>query len=144
VPPRFFADIFLTPLEATRIRLVSDRTYASGLTTGFARLAREGGLREMYAGFLPIICKYALAQNHLYSCENSPQSGRQIPYAIGQFTVNELCHELVFRQLSEETKRNLGPSDRFGIALGSGITAGFAAAILSHVFLLIHRMLLRH
>ena len=59
---RFFADILLTPLEATRIRLVSDRTYASGLTTGFARLAREGGLREMYAGFLPIICKYVLAR----------------------------------------------------------------------------------
>ncbi|KAF8506303.1 mitochondrial carrier [Gautieria morchelliformis] len=109
----FFADILLTPLEATRIRLVSDRTYASGLTTGFARLAREGGLREMYAGFLPIICK-------------------QIPYAIGQFTVNEFCHELAYRQLSEETKRNLGPSGRFTIALGSGIMAGFTAAILSH------------
>ncbi|KAG9000498.1 hypothetical protein FRB90_011815 [Tulasnella sp. 427] len=53
----FFADILLTPLEATRIRLVSDRKYASGLVTGFARLAREGGIREMYAGFLPILCK---------------------------------------------------------------------------------------
>ncbi|KAG8738497.1 hypothetical protein FRC10_006782 [Ceratobasidium sp. 414] len=53
----FFADILLTPLEATRIRLVSDRTYASGLTTGFARMAREGGIQELYAGFLPILCK---------------------------------------------------------------------------------------
>ena len=42
----FFADILLTPLEATRIRLVSDSTYASGLTTGFMRMAREGGVRE--------------------------------------------------------------------------------------------------
>jgi len=67
----------------------------------------------MYAGFLPIICK-------------------QVPYAIGQFTVNEFCHEIAMRQLSEEQKRNLGPSGRFGIALGSGIIAGFAAAILSH------------
>jgi solute carrier family 25 phosphate transporter 3 len=55
---RFFADILLTPLEATRIRLVSQRGYASGLTTGFARMAREGGVRELYAGFLPILCKY--------------------------------------------------------------------------------------
>jgi len=54
---RFFADILLTPLEATRIRLVSERNYASGLVTGFTRLAREGGIREMYAGFLPILCK---------------------------------------------------------------------------------------
>lgn len=54
---RFFADILLTPLEATRIRLVSQRGYATGLVSGFARLAREGGVRELYAGFLPILCK---------------------------------------------------------------------------------------
>jgi solute carrier family 25 phosphate transporter 3 len=53
----FFADILLTPLEATRIRLVSERGYASGLTTGFARLAREEGMSGLYAGFLPILCK---------------------------------------------------------------------------------------
>jgi len=51
---RFFADILLTPLEATRIRLVSDRKYATGLVSGFTRIAREGGIRELYAGFLPI------------------------------------------------------------------------------------------
>lgn len=65
----FFADILLTPLEATRIRLVSQRNYATGLVTGFTRLAREGGIREMYAGFLPILCK-------------------QIPYAIGYVPLN--------------------------------------------------------
>ena len=55
---RFFADILLTPLEATRIRLVSERGFATGLVSGFMRIAREGGLRELYAGFLPILCKY--------------------------------------------------------------------------------------
>ncbi|KAJ8520716.1 hypothetical protein ONZ45_g2503 [Pleurotus djamor] len=108
----FFADILLTPLEATRIRLVSQRNYATGLVSGFARLAREGGVRELYAGFLPILCK-------------------QIPYAIGQFTVNEFCHELVYRKMSEETKRSLTGTSKFTIALGSGVVAGFAAAILS-------------
>ncbi|KAL0961434.1 hypothetical protein HGRIS_006379 [Hohenbuehelia grisea] len=108
----FFADILLTPLEATRIRLVSEKNYASGLVTGFSRLAREGGIRELYAGFLPILCK-------------------QIPYAIGQFTVNEFCHELVYRTMSEEKKRSLSSTSKFSIALGSGVVAGFAAAILS-------------
>ena len=55
---RFFADILLTPLEATRIRLVSDPKYASGLVSGFTRLASEEGLQGLYAGFLPILCKY--------------------------------------------------------------------------------------
>jgi len=61
------------------------------------------------------------------------RSVRQIPYAIGQFTVNELCHEAVYRNMSEETKRSLTGAAKFNIALGSGITAGFAAAILSQV-----------
>ena len=55
---RFFADILLTPLEATRIRLVSQRGYATGLVSGFTRLAREEGMRGLYSGFLPILCKY--------------------------------------------------------------------------------------
>ncbi|GJF00516.1 mitochondrial carrier [Phanerochaete sordida] len=108
----FFADILLTPLEATRIRLVSQHGYANGLVSGFTRLAREEGMRGLYAGFLPILCK-------------------QIPYAIGQFTVNEFCHELAFRSMSEETRRSLSGGSKFAIALGSGVVAGFAAAILS-------------
>ncbi|KAF5385623.1 hypothetical protein D9757_005554 [Collybiopsis confluens] len=109
----FFADILLTPLEATRIRLVSERGYATGLASGFTRLAREGGVSQLYAGFLPILCK-------------------QIPYAIGQFTVNEFCHELAFRNMSEEAKRNMSDLSKFSLSLGSGVIAGFAAAILSH------------
>lgn len=66
---RFFADILLTPLEATRIRLVSERGYASGLTTGFARLVREGGVRELYAGFIPILFKYVKGSLPLFLCK---------------------------------------------------------------------------
>lgn len=53
----FFADILLTPAEAVRIRLVSDRKYASNMLTGFQRMAAEGGLKELYAGFVPILAK---------------------------------------------------------------------------------------
>lgn len=58
---------------------------------------------------------------------------RQIPYAIGQFTVNEFCHEAVFRSVSEEKRMAMQSSSitMFNINLGSGIIAGFAAAILS-------------
>ncbi|KAK4703471.1 hypothetical protein P7C70_g2749, partial [Phenoliferia sp. Uapishka_3] len=108
----FFADVLLTPLEAVRIRLVSDRTYASGLVPGFLRMSREGGLRELYAGFIPIVCK-------------------QVPYAVGQFTVNEWAHEVVYQQMSKETRENLSGLQETGVTLGCGVTAGFAAAILS-------------
>eukprot|EP01052_Picozoa_sp_SAG31_P053379 SAG31_NODE_13656_length_855_cov_0.908730_2_plen_68_part_00 len=44
----FIADIFLCPLEATRIRLVSEPTFASGMLTAMPKLAAEQGV---IAGF---------------------------------------------------------------------------------------------
>jgi hypothetical protein len=35
--------------------------------------------------------------------------------------------------MSEEARHTLSPTSKFTIALGSGIIAGFAAAVLSHV-----------
>ena len=131
---RFFADILLTPLEATRIRLVSQRGYATGLVTGFTRLAREGGVRDLYAGFLPILCKCVISRALLKAiADKCNLLYRQIPYAIGQFTVNEFCHELALRNMTKEQKLDLSNTKKLTISLGSGIIAGFAAAILSHV-----------
>lgn len=53
----FFADIALCPLEATRIRLVSEPTFASGLLSGFSKIARTEGLGAFYSGFGPILFK---------------------------------------------------------------------------------------
>ncbi|SGY47586.1 BQ5605_C001g00545 [Microbotryum silenes-dioicae] len=108
-----FRHILLTPLEAVRIRTVSDRTYASGLATGFLRMAREGGVSEMYAGFVPILFK-------------------QIPFALGQFVTNEWAHETVYKQLSAEKRKNLSVLEETGITLGCGVVAGISAAVLSH------------
>lgn len=109
----FFADMLLAPAEATRIRLVSDPKFAPSMASAFTKLVSQEGVGSLYAGFLPLICK-------------------QIPYAIGQFTVNEFCHELALKNMSEETKRNLTSTQNFGITLGSGLIAGAAAAVLSH------------
>jgi hypothetical protein len=40
----FFGDIALCPFEATRIRLVSQPTFASGLATGLSKIARQDGI----------------------------------------------------------------------------------------------------
>lgn len=53
----FFADIALCPLEATRIRLVSEPTYASGLVSGFGKMLKNEGFGAFYAGFGPILFK---------------------------------------------------------------------------------------
>ncbi|KUI69233.1 Mitochondrial phosphate carrier protein [Cytospora mali] len=109
----FFADIALSPLEATRIRLVSQRGYASGLVPGFMRMAREEGLRGFYSGFVPLLFK-------------------QVPYAVGQFSVHEAVNEVIFRTMGPEKKAKLTQLQSTGVELTSGVVAGVAAAVLSH------------
>ncbi|PSR79536.1 mitochondrial carrier domain-containing protein [Coniella lustricola] len=109
----FFADIALCPLEATRIRLVSQRGYATGLASGFMRMAREEGFRGFYSGFVPLLFK-------------------QVPYAVGQFSVHEAVNEMIFRTMGPDRKARLSQLQLTGVELTSGIVAGAAAAVLSH------------
>ncbi|KAM0326535.1 hypothetical protein ACHAQA_006404 [Verticillium albo-atrum] len=109
----FFADILLCPLEATRIRLVSQRGFATGLTSGFARLAREEGFKGFYSGFVPLLFK-------------------QVPYAVGQFSVHEAAVEAIYRTIGSERKEKLTHLQNTGVELSSGVVAGVAAAVLSH------------
>jgi len=53
----FFADIALCPLEATRIRLVAEPTFATGLVSGMGKIASQEGLGAFYSGFGPILFK---------------------------------------------------------------------------------------
>ncbi|KAK3371440.1 mitochondrial carrier domain-containing protein [Lasiosphaeria ovina] len=105
----FFASIALCPLEATRIRLVSDPTYANGLIGGFSKIFRTEGLGAFYAGFGPILFK-------------------QIPYTMAKFVVYEKVAEAAFRRFPKET---LSDPMQTVVNLGSGLIAGFAAAIVS-------------
>ncbi|CCK68460.1 Mir1p KNAG_0B00110 [Huiozyma naganishii CBS 8797] len=106
----FFADIALCPLEATRIRLVSQPTFANGLVGGFSRILKEEGVGSFYSGFTPILFK-------------------QIPYNIAKFLVFERASELYYSIVG--AKDSLSGAMVTGVNLLSGLTAGFAAAIVS-------------
>merc|ERR1712036_158839 len=63
----FIADVFLCPLEAARIRQVSDPTFAKGTIAALQKLvAVDGVLKGYYSGFVPILFK-------------------QIPYTMAKF-----------------------------------------------------------
>ncbi|KAH8897822.1 mitochondrial phosphate carrier protein-like protein [Thozetella sp. PMI_491] len=105
----FFADIALCPLEATRIRLVSEPTYANGLIGGFGKMLRTEGIGAFYAGFGPILFK-------------------QVPYTMTKFVAYEKVAEAIF---SVYPKHTLSDGGQTAVNLGSGLIAGFAAAIVS-------------
>ncbi|KAJ6553659.1 mitochondrial carrier domain-containing protein [Mycena sp. CBHHK59/15] len=105
----FFADIALCPLEATRIRLVSQPTFASGLVGGFGKILKTEGVSAFYSGFGPILFK-------------------QVPYTMAKFVVFEKVSELAFAHLDKAAMSDL---QQTGVNLGSGLIAGLAAAIVS-------------
>jgi len=105
----FFADIALCPLEATRIRLVSDPTYANGLVGGFSKMLKNEGIGAFYAGFGPILFK-------------------QIPYTMAKFVVFEKVNEAIYGYVDKSTASS---GKQTAINLGSGLMAGFAAAFVS-------------
>lgn len=53
----FFASIALSPLEATRIRLVSNPSFASGMIDGLSKILRQESAGALYSGFVPILFK---------------------------------------------------------------------------------------
>jgi len=107
------ADVFLCPLEATRIRLVSDPSYASGLIGAFPKILKnEGIIRGFYSGFAPILFK-------------------QIPYTMAKFAVQGYAAEKIY-QGAGLTPKTASETAKMSIALSSGVIAGVASAIISH------------
>lgn len=109
----FIADIFLCPLEATRIRLVSNPSFANGLLPAATRLLKEEGLlRGFYSGFGPILLK-------------------QVPYTMAKFAVQGVAAEQIATSMGKQLSELQGGM-KMGVNLASGVIAGVAAAIISH------------
>lgn len=111
----FIADVFLCPLEATRIRLVSNPEYASGLIGAFPKIIRDDGvLKGFYSGFGPILLK-------------------QIPYTMAKFAVQGAAAEAIANSANIDLANpNTSQNTKMAVALSSGVIAGVAAAIISH------------
>ncbi|ORX37113.1 mitochondrial carrier domain-containing protein [Kockovaella imperatae] len=107
----FFADVALCPLEATRIRLVSQPDFASGLVGGFGRILREEGPGAFYAGFGPILFK-------------------QVPYTMAKFGVFEVAVEQIL-SATGKSKDSLTGAQTQALNLSAGVIAGCAAAVIS-------------
>jgi solute carrier family 25 phosphate transporter 3 len=109
----FIADIFLCPLEATRIRLVSDPKFADGLVSAVPKIiSQDGFVKGFYSGFGPILFK-------------------QIPYTMAKFAVQGKAAEVIEKATNTNPK-TASDSWKMTISLMSGTVAGVAAAIISH------------
>jgi solute carrier family 25 phosphate transporter 3 len=107
------ADLFLCPLEAIRIRSVSDASFPKGVGSGIARMVQtDGVIRGLYAGLGPILFK-------------------QVPYTMAKFAVQGKVAEIIYKIQGSSPEKN-SKSSNISISLASGVVAGIAAAIISH------------
>merc|ERR1711990_562965 len=109
----FIADVFLCPLEATRIRQVGDEALSKlSMPGAFAAIAaKDGIIGGFYSGFVPILFK-------------------QIPYTMAKFAVQGQAAEVMYGTLPP--RETLGKGTKMGVSICSGVIAGVAAAIISH------------
>eukprot|EP00919_Chromeraceae_sp_WS-2016_P018511 GHVR01043953.1.p1 GENE.GHVR01043953.1~~GHVR01043953.1.p1 ORF type:complete len:208 (+),score=52.16 GHVR01043953.1:388-1011(+) len=109
----FIADIFLCPLEATRIKLVNNPKFASNMFDAIPRIAKSEGLvRGFYSGFFPILFK-------------------QIPYTMAKFAVQGAAAESIYSMVGS-SPTTMSHKGNVCVSFGSGIIAGIASAIISH------------
>jgi len=108
----FIADLFLCPLEAVRIRSVSDSSFPKGLGAGFSKYVATDGVLGLYAGLGPILFK-------------------QVPYTMAKFAVQGKAAEMIYGATGTNVATS-GGGWNLGVSLGSGVIAGVAAAIISH------------
>lgn len=108
----FIADLFLCPLEAVRIRSVSDPTFPKGLGPGMARMLSTDGVLGFYAGLGPILFK-------------------QIPYTMAKFSVQGKAAEMIYGSMGSSPEK-LSKGTNVSVSLASGVIAGVVAAVVSH------------
>ena len=104
----FIADLFLCPLEAIRIRSVSDSTFPKGLAAGATRMLSTDGILGFYAGLGPILFK-------------------QVPYTMAKFAVQGKAAELIYKSKGKSPEE-LTSGQNVRVSLASGVVAGVAAA----------------
>mmetsp|Transcript_4926 Transcript_4926/g.7422 ORF Transcript_4926/g.7422 Transcript_4926/m.7422 type:complete len:318 (+) Transcript_4926:91-1044(+) len=106
------ADVFLCPLEAVRIRSVSDPEFCDGLADGFAKMFKAEGIGGFYAGIGPILAK-------------------QVPYTMTKFAVQGAAAESMYGAMGKKPS-DLSNGANISVSLASGVIAGVASAIISH------------
>merc|ERR1719378_615801 len=99
----FIADIFLCPLEAARIRQVSDPTFSKGTVGAVSKLFQMEGFAGWYSGFVPILFK-------------------QIPYTMAKFAVQGTAEIAIYGALPYKREEVSRPG-KMGVSMTSGFIA---------------------
>lgn len=112
----FIADIFLCPLEATKVRMQTSvpGTFPKNIIPAMRQIHLEEGTNGFYKGLGPLWA-------------------RQIPYTIAKFVFFEKIVEMFYRHIcTSKPKHEHSKFTQLSVTFASGYLAGIICAIVSH------------
>jgi len=108
----FFADMFLSPFEAMKVRIQTMPGYAANMREAYAKMSKEGG-NPFYKGLKPLWL-------------------RQIPYTMMKFSCFEKTVELLYAHVVPKPRDQCSKGEQLIVTFAAGYIAGVFCAIVSH------------
>merc|ERR1712165_377459 len=108
----FFADIFLAPFEAMKVRIQTMPGYANNMREAYAKMKTEGG-NPFYKGLKPLWL-------------------RQIPYTMMKFAAFEKTVEFLYKNIVPKPRSECPKAEQLVVTFAAGYIAGVFCAIVSH------------
>jgi len=108
----FFADMFLSPFEAMKVRIQTMPGYANNMREAYAKMSKEGG-NPFFKGLKPLWL-------------------RQIPYTMMKFGCFEKTVELLYKHVVPKPRSECTKGEQLIVTFAAGYIAGVFCAIVSH------------
>jgi len=108
----FFADMFLAPFEAMKVRIQTMPGYANNMREAYAKMSKESG-NPFYKGLKPLWL-------------------RQIPYTMMKFACFEKTVEAIYKNIVPKPRAECTKGEQLVVTFAAGYIAGVFCAIVSH------------
>lgn len=109
----FIADVFLAPLEATKVRMQTTPGYTSQMRKAMPHMLNTEGIGTFYKGVVPLW-------------------GRQVPYTMMKFASFEKTLEYLYQNLVPKARADCTKFEQLIVTFTAGYIAGVLCAIVSH------------
>ncbi|CAH2049016.1 unnamed protein product, partial [Iphiclides podalirius] len=107
------ADVFLSPFEATKVRIQTTPGYTSQMLKAMPHMMATEGFGVFYKGIVPLW-------------------GRQVPYTMMKFASFEKTVEFLYQNLVPKPRNECTKSEQLVVTFSAGYIAGVLCAIVSH------------
>uniref|UniRef100_A0A2A4JMA3 Phosphate carrier protein, mitochondrial n=1 Tax=Heliothis virescens TaxID=7102 RepID=A0A2A4JMA3_HELVI len=109
----FIADLFLAPLEATKVRMQTTPGYTSQMRRAMPHMLSTEGMGTFYKGLVPLW-------------------GRQVPYTMMKFASFEKTLEFLYDAVVPKPRSKCTKVEQLIVTFTAGYIAGVLCAIVSH------------